>query len=506
MTDSLDATPSQERRSVAVRLREAHEAGDVERVATLTDGAPVETWFAVPPDELRGILAAIPPAVLRNRPGAYALAMLLRVAPVLRHQPHEPEPITWVRASVAAAAARLRGSPRAALRIGGDWTPRSAESIPNGVLFDQTGGWNAFVALQNGVTLMLAGELGTALARFTAARFSPPPSALSLLVRDSYVKSALVHALFGDPAMARTLLDAGAATSRTESWIEPGIDAHAQIAEALLQSAAGDAAAAERIDAVSLPDVGELWPFYVHAMRTVYDRLGRPTDGLHRIKTLEAASPARVVGDGFPGSVFETTLATDAALRGDVRGARLLLAPADPQLLTTRLAAALIDLVAGHPAPALRGAMSLRTETMGLRRLDMQRTAIVATALHRLGEIETCVEVLTRMADAPGGLSREELGLLGPELRTLGAQRVPPWTGSSDAAEHAVVSASAEPLTSRELDVLTQLAAGRTREEAAAALFVSLNTFKSHQRRLFRKLGVSSRAQAIVEAGRRGLI
>jgi two-component system nitrate/nitrite response regulator NarP len=52
-------------------------------------------------------------------------------------------------------------------------------------------------------------------------------------------------------------------------------------------------------------------------------------------------------------------------------------------------------------------------------------------------------------------------------------------------------------LTRRELEVLSDLASGRTNKQIARDLDVSLNTVKFHVRNLFQKLGVNSRSQAI---------
>ena len=63
-----------------------------------------------------------------------------------------------------------------------------------------------------------------------------------------------------------------------------------------------------------------------------------------------------------------------------------------------------------------------------------------------------------------------------------------------------------EPLSSREVTVLRYLCSRLTYREIAAALYVSLNTLKSHVRSVYRKLDVASRSEA-VDAGRRlGLI
>jgi LuxR family maltose regulon positive regulatory protein len=64
---------------------------------------------------------------------------------------------------------------------------------------------------------------------------------------------------------------------------------------------------------------------------------------------------------------------------------------------------------------------------------------------------------------------------------------------------------SADGLTARELDVLRLLVAGFSRREMATRLNISEETIKTHARRLFRKLQVSDRAQAVIAARARGL-
>jgi len=61
-------------------------------------------------------------------------------------------------------------------------------------------------------------------------------------------------------------------------------------------------------------------------------------------------------------------------------------------------------------------------------------------------------------------------------------------------------------LTSRELEVLGLLAAGKTNKMIAASLSVTEVTVKSHLQSIFRKLNVLSRTEAIAVATRRGLL
>jgi two-component system, NarL family, response regulator LiaR len=67
-----------------------------------------------------------------------------------------------------------------------------------------------------------------------------------------------------------------------------------------------------------------------------------------------------------------------------------------------------------------------------------------------------------------------------------------------------VVDASG--LSKRELEVLELMARGLSNQEIADALFVSLNTVKTHAANLFVKLDVRRRTQAIQRGKMRGLI
>jgi len=65
---------------------------------------------------------------------------------------------------------------------------------------------------------------------------------------------------------------------------------------------------------------------------------------------------------------------------------------------------------------------------------------------------------------------------------------------------------SSEPLTGRELGVLTLLARGKSNKEIGANLFISETTVKGHLHNIFTKLNVLSRTEAITVASRRGLV
>lgn len=61
-------------------------------------------------------------------------------------------------------------------------------------------------------------------------------------------------------------------------------------------------------------------------------------------------------------------------------------------------------------------------------------------------------------------------------------------------------------ISQREMEVLQLMAAGATNQEIADRLFVSLNTIKTHTSRLFEKLDVKRRTQAVEKAKRLNII
>jgi DNA-binding NarL/FixJ family response regulator len=65
---------------------------------------------------------------------------------------------------------------------------------------------------------------------------------------------------------------------------------------------------------------------------------------------------------------------------------------------------------------------------------------------------------------------------------------------------------STGPLSQRELQVLELVAAGSTNREAAARLYITEATVKTHLLNIYAKLGVGDRAAAVAEAYNRGLL
>jgi LuxR family transcriptional regulator, maltose regulon positive regulatory protein len=119
-------------------------------------------------------------------------------------------------------------------------------------------------------------------------------------------------------------------------------------------------------------------------------------------------------------------------------------------------------------------------------------------------------------------LLRDELDRLRPERRPTLHLRASGWLAEAgrieEAARHAiaageydtaaklVASTDGAGLTDRELDVLQLLERGLSKREVAGELFVSYNTIHTHARSIYRKLGASSRREALARAHERGLL
>ncbi len=77
---------------------------------------------------------------------------------------------------------------------------------------------------------------------------------------------------------------------------------------------------------------------------------------------------------------------------------------------------------------------------------------------------------------------------------------------SKDKPDKAPAQPLIEPLSQRELDVLRLIAEGLSNQEICKRLFLALDTVKGHNRRIFNKLQVQRRTEAIARARELGLI
>jgi LuxR family maltose regulon positive regulatory protein len=63
-----------------------------------------------------------------------------------------------------------------------------------------------------------------------------------------------------------------------------------------------------------------------------------------------------------------------------------------------------------------------------------------------------------------------------------------------------------KPLSMREIEVLQLISEGLTNQQIASKLFLSLHTVKGHARKIYSKLGVKNRTQAIAKEKALGIL
>ena len=477
-------------------LLAAHAAGDAEQVMAIIAESPLEAWFSVPPDKMQEILRTVPPELITGGSAARAFRLYLN-GPVVA----EPSPA--LDASDAAALffdARGRGHARESVEI----VRRAFDDEHKNPLFDETAGIATFQAVQMGLSQMLAGDHEAALASFTAARRTRPPETLTALLRDAYVKAALVHALYGDQHSARRKLDLAADLPRTSSWVEHVIDSHAALAEAALVSDVDLDAAVERVERIPVPLLGELWPYRVEVLFRLHLRRGQLDEARASVERFRPAASGFVPGEGMAGSVFAAAGVTVALLRGDLALARSLLREVDDRPPAFRLLRESVAIASGEPADSIRRLIGLHGQTAPLRQLEFFRVCLLSAALLGQGDTDDAAAVLRGVIERYGGLLDADRVYVPEVVAQFAETTVDGWP--ADFGNNHLLGHQVPVLTPREREVLTLLATDRTRAQIAEALFVSENTVKSQQRTLFRKLGAGTRVEALLAAQRLGLL
>jgi len=150
----------------------------------------------------------------------------------------------------------------------------------------------------------------------------------------------------------------------------------------------------------------------------------------------------------------------------------------------------------------------------------MHISILQARAFHARGSVAQAVISLERALQLaePGGYLRafvDEGEAIEMLLRQIYAS-APAHAASADYAARILAAfrkeperaaaALVEPLSDREMEVLRLIAANLSNQDIAATLVVSLNTVKTHIRRLYGKLSASSRLEAVERARDLGLL
>lgn len=180
----------------------------------------------------------------------------------------------------------------------------------------------------------------------------------------------------------------------------------------------------------------------------------------------------------------------------------------------------------GDPSAALELLETLRqqVEAKGSAQRLLEVTAVLSIAFYASGAMAQALDLLGAVLALaePGGYLRLFLneGTLMEELLSATAvQEIRPGyvkkllaafaaenKGERPFSSTPTLSTLAEPLSPRELEILRLIAQGLSNQEIGQRLFLALDTIKGHNHRIFEKLQVQRRTEAILRARELGLL
>lgn len=372
-------------------------------------------------------------------------------------------------------------------------------------------GW---LSAERGLTAMLAGSLDRATQLFTRAHdeAGDPPYA-HYAGTAAAANLALLAAYRGHLDLARTWLTTFDSSEPLPDWIEHLTTVGAEIARTFIAIDEGDPATAAKL----LSRIGkvtrqmELWPFVAYANARYEAHYGDPHKGLRMLDTARQEHGAL--------RPDPTTMTGDLVLRAEAKlllrvgaGTRVLtLADRHAEVESLMLHAAWAHLLAGEHYEAMRmSAEALQHHDLPVNDL-MGHHLAQAIANLRTGHPERGADsflTAIRLRSTPAHVSPflalrdDELD----ELSTLARVPNPLLNGAIPARHNTPPSGILVRMTPREGEVLRALSSGMTAEQTAEEFGVSVTTVRTQIRKIYQKLRVSNRNEALARAQQLGLL
>lgn len=423
------------------------------------------------------------------------------------------EGVFW--STAVMAANRLTGRSAKALKVATTLVPESSESTAPETVAQLTR--HPFIYNQVGITLMYSARYNRAISAFQTARDLPPNRVDGLDASHGIALSAAASALRGRMDSARGLIATAESIERPHGWLGSYFGAGYQIAAMLSDLERFDAGSAElRLRAIDedMASNIEHWPYLVRIEGLIALTRGGGREGVlaftaerdnvrkrprttPQLLALLAATEADLL-------MTAGQLPLAATVLGKWRGKEL----GQPDLSAARLA-----ILRARPDEALTILASLAWSDQ--ERVRAEAALLSAVALSDLDQTATAgtavAEAATAALDLITGLG------LGQPLMMIPRARLQPVLalalGEDGAA--AILADVPDPfgrlpgiaqLTRRELVVLRELATTSESLEIADRLSVSRHTVKVQLKSTYRKLGASSRAEALSVAYQHGLL
>jgi len=346
------------------------------------------------------------------------------------------------------------------------------------------------------ISLMYGGRREDALLQFERALGASKRPGTQLL---SYGGIAMVHALSGDIVAAQAWVN----TALTRSWPDSILNEYAgsllRIAQAKIFLERGELDQAEAaIESIwHIIDTIEHWPALAHLRGTIDICRGRADEGRERMRALRRRRGSRMVRS--QARLLDLSESSLALAAGDFAAARDIAARSG-DLLIVAIGTARAEVFNGEYERALRMLGSVSSEAPEAPEARANMAVLEAIVLSRLGrgnEAAVAVRRARAIADTYG-LTTPFLLIPSEDRELFGVAA--PWEAATLEAGTAVPR-----LTERERVILGELLQTASVNDIATRLHVSANTVKSQRRTLYRKLGATSRDEAIAIAIGHGL-
>ncbi|WP_345069063.1 LuxR C-terminal-related transcriptional regulator [Leifsonia kafniensis] len=323
-------------------------------------------------------------------------------------------------------------------------------------------------------------------------------------------------ALTGDIPEAQALLTLADEVEWPEGWRDGYIGAWGHIADGMIALESFDAVKAQHHVTVMEPHLAtiEHWSLFAQVQAMVFLITGRAHEGIAYLRSETKRHSASL--NPHTNMRLDRSRALLYFAAGREGEAEALLRKHPKSAPGVAVNWARLALLANQPERAIRALDEVAPATPMSSRLQSEALLLRASAALRLGRDEFA---FTALDEAAGLMLDRRLNfalLLLPRSDVEALAALAAAHGHTSAVAllaqvdgHPPVFGELRPaieLTERERVVLQQLVTTGNHAEIAAALFVSPNTVKSQLRALYRKLGVTSRTEALLTASERHLI
>ncbi|MEO5533505.1 MAG: LuxR C-terminal-related transcriptional regulator [Pseudolysinimonas sp.] len=475
--------------------------------------------------ELYEVLRSASPASIRREPALVALLLLLDNA---RGRLTRTAILHRVGLGVALIQARLGGrepSDRVTLlyallgsqRLGGhfdsavDTADRVVATLAS---LDEPGhralaGIRSSVWLQAGTSYFYTERTAEAEQLFRVAEEAAAADGIDWVEMHASSMRLLVTAMRGDNVALERDLVVAQSRAKPHGWrgTYSSSGTHLAGAYAALESFDADGARAELAELAEHEHTIEHWPMIarLRGLAALVD--GDAFAGLDRLAADIAAHADRPPISRSMSALLAVTRADLMLAAGEPHRALAALRSAR-RSAAAALALARVDLALGRNDRVIASAAGVAWSEDPLPRSKAEALLATAIAAHRLGRSSDARIATERALDTitNAGLRRPLMMVprdaLAAVLQLTGVDSVAMLRGVPDVFSS---RETAQLLTPAELRVLGELRQTGNAENLAASLFLSANTVKSHLRRIYRKLGVTSRDEALAVAAMRGL-